>query len=95
MKIQVEFLSLPQITRITGNRSITFNLQGSTIRDLIREISATYGREIGQFLMDESGHLDAVFKVQLNKSEWITKNHLDTSLKNGDTVTFMMLVGGG
>ena len=95
MKIQVEFLSIPRITRIVGSKSITFDLRGVSIGDLIEEISGKYGREISNFLLDESGNLDAVFKVQLNKSEWIPKNGLDKPLKNGDRVTFMMLLAGG
>ena len=95
MKVTVEFLSLPKITRIIGNKSIVFELQGSSIQDLVREISNKYGQEIKQFLLDESGQLDTVFKIQLNKSQWIPRDRLDTALQVGDRVTFMMLVSGG
>jgi len=95
MNIQVEFLSLPGVTRIIGNKSIVFELGGSNILDLVREISDRYGQEIRQFLLDESGQLDTVFKVQLNKTRWIPRDRLDTRLQDGDRVTFMMLVGGG
>ncbi len=95
MKIQVDFLSLPTVTKIIGNKSIAFELSGHSIQDLVREISDKYGQEIKQFLLDESGQLDTVFKVQLNKQQWIPRDRLDTSLQAGDQVTFMMLVGGG
>lgn len=95
MNIQVEFLSLPGVTRIIGKKSIIFELSGCNIRDLIQEISDRYGQEIRQFLLDESGQLDTVFKIQLNKTRWIPRDGLDTQLREGDRVTFMMLVGGG
>jgi len=95
MKIQIDFLSLPTVTKIIGNKSIAFEFSGHSIQDLVQEISNKYGQEIKQFLLDESGQLDTVFKVQLNKQQWIPRDRLDTSLQAGDQVTFMMLVGGG
>jgi sulfur carrier protein ThiS len=95
MNIQVEFLSIPIVTRIIGSKSIDFELKGNTIADLIEEISVQHGREIKQFLLDESGRLDTVFKIQLNKNQWLPRDRLDTQLRDRDRVTFMMLVGGG
>jgi molybdopterin converting factor small subunit len=86
---------LPKVARIVGNKSIVFDLQGRHIQDLIMEISERYGQEIRTFLLDESGQLDTVFKIQLNKTQWISRDRLDTPLREGDRVTFMMLVGGG
>ena len=95
MKIQVDFLSLPKITKIVGSKTISFDLQGNTIIDLINEMSNKYGEEINQFLLDESGKLDTVFKIMINKKQWISRHRMNTSLKEGDRATFMMLVGGG
>jgi molybdopterin converting factor small subunit len=95
MKVTVEFLSLPKITKITGGKSVPLDFRGGSISDLIDEIASRYGEEVRRFLLDDSGKLDMTLKVLLNKKEWIKREHLNKSLNDGDLVTIMMLVGGG
>ncbi len=95
MKIAVEFLSLPVVTKIVGGKSIFFELHGRTIEDLMNELVTRYGEKVGGFLLDESGKLDRIFKILLNKKEWVTRDQMNKALKDGDKVTIMMLVGGG
>ena len=95
MKITVEFLSLPNITKIIGSKSVSLNFTGRTIKDLINEITNKYGEKVRGFLLDESGNLDMILKVHLNKKEWISTDLMDRQLKDGDLITIMMLVGGG
>ena len=96
MNITIEFLSLPKLSKIVGGKSITFHFNGQTVDDLLTELVNRYGSEMRNFLLDESGKLDAILKILLNKKEWIhrdqTKNKI---LKDGDRVTLMLLVGGG
>lgn len=95
MKVTVEFLSLPKIVRIIGGKSVALNFQGRSITDLLDEIRNKYGEEVGRFLLDESGKLDMMLKILLNKKDWISRDQTGKSLKDGDLVTIMMLVGGG
>lgn len=95
INLKVEFLSLPQVARLAGGKSIDFAIKGQTLQDLISELSQRFGNEVGNFLLDESGKLDSVFRIQLNKTRWIPRDRLDTPLQDGDRVTFMMLVAGG
>jgi molybdopterin converting factor small subunit len=95
MKISVEFLSLPVVTKIVGGKSISLNFSGQTIEDLLIEITNRYGLEMRRFLFDESGKLDRIFKILLNKKEWISRDQMNKTLKDSDQVTIMMLVGGG
>lgn len=95
MKINITFLSLPKVTKIIGSKSILFNFSGQTISDLLNELVKKYGTELGQFLLDDSGKLDMIFKMILNKKDWIKRTQLDKVLKDGDQLTIMMLVGGG
>lgn len=95
MKITVEFLSLPLVTRITGSKSVNLDFRGRNIGDLIGEIVKKYGEEVRRFLLDDSGKLDVTLKLLLNKKQWLSREQTDTLLKDGDTVTIMMLVGGG
>jgi molybdopterin converting factor small subunit len=95
MKIDITFLSLPKVTKITGSKSITLNFSGQTINDLLNELVKKYGTELGQFLLDDSGKLDMVFKIILNQKDWIKRDQLNKVLRDGDQLTIMMLVGGG
>lgn len=95
MIIEITFLSLPKVTKIIGNKSISFNFSGETINDLLHELVKEYGAELGQFLLDDYGKLDMIFKIILNKKDWIKRDQLSKVLKDGDQLTIMMLVGGG
>jgi len=95
MKITVEFLSIPVVAKIIGSKSTTIDFNGRTIEDLIQEIICKYGEKVRQFLLDESGKLDMIFKVILNKKEWIYRDQMDKILIEGDKVTIMMLAAGG
>jgi len=95
MKISVEFLSVPVITKITGSKTLSLDFPGRTVDDLIDEMIDKYGPKLRRFLLDDSGKLDSVFKILLNKKEWIRREQMSTPLKDGDHVTLMMLVAGG
>lgn len=95
MKIKITFLSLPKVIKIIGSKSISFNFSGQTINDLLNELVKKYGAELGQFLLDDSGKLDMVFKIMLNKKDWVKRDQLKKILQDGDELTIMMLVGGG
>ena len=95
MNIKVEFLSLPLITKAIGSKSISLNIPGSTVDDLLRELANKYGPKVDEFLFDESGKLDNSLKMLLNKKEWIYSNQTNKSLKEDDQLTIMLLAGGG
>jgi molybdopterin converting factor small subunit len=95
MKINIEFLSMPIVTKIVGSKTLTLDFPGETINDLVNQIVHYYGEKLRHFLLDESSKLDRAFMIHLNRKEWIRRDQLDQPLKDGDQVTLMMLVGGG
>ncbi|MFC2155757.1 MoaD/ThiS family protein [Acidobacteriota bacterium] len=95
MKITVEFLSMPIITKVIGSKSVTLSFSGSTVDDLLSHITNKYGEKVRRFLLDDTGKLDMTLKILLNKKEWIPRERFDRCLGDGDLVTIMMLVGGG
>jgi molybdopterin converting factor small subunit len=95
MKITVEFLSLPNIVRKIGSKSVVLDFSGTTVNDLVREVAGRYGSDVRKFLLDESGNLDMSLALMLNKQEWIRHNQMDKPLQDGDRVTVMMLAAGG
>ncbi len=94
MKVLVEFLSLPNVVKIVGGRSIRFDFSGHTIDELVSELVATHGQKLRDFLLDDSGRLDMTLRIVLNK-KWISRDQMSTKIDDGDSVTIMMLVGGG
>jgi hypothetical protein len=95
MKITVEFLSLPNVVRMIGSKSIVLDFSGTTVNDLVREVAVKYGRDVQKFLLDETGNLDMTLALMINKQEWIRHNQMGRSLQDGDLVTILMMAGGG
>jgi molybdopterin converting factor small subunit len=95
MKITVEFLSLPNIARMIGSKSIVLDFSGITVNDLVRDVAGKYGRDVQKFLLDETGNLDMSLALMINKQEWIRHNQMDRPLQDGDLVTILMMAGGG
>jgi molybdopterin converting factor small subunit len=95
MKVTVEFLSLPNVVKLVGGKSLSHDFSGGSIQELIGEVAGKYGKKVRDFLLDESGQLAADFRVVLNKQKWLNPDQLDQPVQDGDVVTIAMLVGGG
>ena len=95
MKITVEFLSLPNVVKMIGSKSVVLDFAGTTVNDLVREIAGKYGRDVQKFLLDETGNLDMTLALMINKQEWVRHNQMDRPLQDGDMVTILMMAGGG
>jgi molybdopterin converting factor small subunit len=95
MKITIEFLSLPNIAKLVGGKSISHDFAGGSIQQLIGEVAKKHSKQVSDFLLGPDGSLDTGFRVVLNKREWLSHDQLDRQLNDGDTVTIAMLVGGG
>lgn len=97
MKIQVEFLSLPLVTKIIGSKKITLDCPGPsvTIASALETLCNRYGEKVRSFLLDPAGQLDPTLKIMLDKKEWIKNGQMDISLTDGAHLSIMMLVGGG
>jgi molybdopterin converting factor small subunit len=95
MKITVEFLSLPNIVKKVGSKSLVLDFSGTTVNELVREVAGKYGSDVQKFLLDETGNLDMSLALMLNKQEWVRHNQMNRPLQDGDRVTIMMLAAGG
>ena len=95
MAITVEFLSLPNVAKMVGGKTIAMDYAGQTVEGLIRQIAEKYGKEVKKFLLDETGCLDMIFRVMRNKEEWIQSDQMQMPLQDGDRLTIMMLAAGG
>jgi molybdopterin converting factor small subunit len=95
MAITVDFLSLPNVVKMVGSKTVTMDYSGQTVEGLIRQVAEKYGKDVKKFLLDETGRLDMAFRIMRNKEEWIQSDQMQTPLQDGDCLTIMMLVAGG
>ena len=95
MKIQVESLGLPTLSKLIGKKT-EMEMADGTLADLIAHIVSQSGREARKILLDQSGQLDMTIQVMLNDEGFVPRNELSRrALKDGDSVKIMLLVGGG
>ncbi|MBW2437894.1 MAG: hypothetical protein PVH74_12615 [Desulfobacterales bacterium] len=95
MKIQVESLGLPSLSKLIGKKAELEMTDGS-ITDLITQIVDRAGSKARRILLDDSGELDMTIQIMLNDEGFVPRNELDQRfLKDGDKVKIMLLVGGG
>ena len=95
MKIQIESLGLPTLSKVIG-RTTEWEMQDGTVADLVRDIVNRHGRKMHKILLDQSGDLDLAIQVMLNDEGFLPREQFSKRLlKDGDSVKFMLLVGGG
>ena len=95
MKIQVESLGLPTLSKLIGKKSQLEMTEG-TVADLILHIVDRNGRPARKILLDQTGQLDLSIQVMVNDEGFLPRTEYSQRiLKDGDSVKFMLLVGGG
>ena len=95
MKIQVESLGLPTLSKLIGKKS-QLEMADGTVADVISHIVDRIGQPARKILLDQTGHLDLSIQVMVNDEGFLPRNeYTQRILKDGDSVKFMLLVGGG
>ena len=95
MKIQVESLGLPTLSKLLAKRS-QLEMADGTLADLVERIVNRHGRTAVKFLLDQEGQLDMAIQVMVNDEGFLPRSEYSQRiLKDGDSVKFMLLVGGG
>ena len=95
LKIQVESLWLPTLSKLIGKKT-EWEMTDGTVADLISNIVSRGGRQARKILLDQTGELDMTIQVMLNDEGFVPRNELSKrTLKDGDSVKIMLLVGGG
>lgn len=95
MRVNIQVLALPMLSEALGAKELAVDLEGETVADLIDYLVLRYGQKAKKALQDERGQLDMSIQLLLNGKEWITHDRLDTRLKEGDSIAFMLLAAGG
>ncbi len=95
MKVNVESLGLPAVTKLIGRR-VDIDFPGDTLADLIGFLAKRYGQPMRKALLDTQDELDVTIQVMLNDEGHLARDQYSKrALKDGDRVIFMILVGGG
>ena len=94
MKVHLKVI-LPMLSQAMGRKELDVEFAGETVNDLIEHLATRYGRKARQALYDGEGEFDVMVQVLLNGEQWITRDQLDTPLRDGDGVMLMMMMGGG
>ena len=95
MKIQVESLGLPTLSKLLGKTSQQ-EMNDGTLSDLVFHIVSRHGPNAGKILLDQEGQLDMSIQVMINDEGFLPRDEYSKRmLADGDRVRFMLLVGGG
>ena len=95
MKIQIESLGLPTLSKLIGKKSL-LEITDGTLSDLVAHIVDRKGPQAGKILLDQEGQLDMAIQVMINNEGFLPRDEYSKRiLKDGDAVKFMLLVGGG
>jgi molybdopterin converting factor small subunit len=95
MKLDVEFLSLPFITRELGKKKISVAFPGGNLSQLLQHLSGSV-KKFREMVLDGGDTLAPDIQLYLNGASRVSGDIInETELKDGDRITFMMLVAGG
>ena len=95
MKIQIESLGLPTLSKLIGKKS-QWEMADGTLADLVAHIVDRHRRAARKILLDPEGQLDMAIQVMVNDEGFLPRSeYSQRMLKDGDSVKFMLLVGGG
>ncbi len=95
LKIQIESLGLPTLSKLIG-KSSQIEMADGTVADLVSQIVGRHGPRARKILLDQSGQLDLAIQVMVNDEGFLDRSdYSQRVLKDGDQVKFMLLVGGG
>ena len=95
MKIQIESIGLPTLSKLIGKTS-QVEMADGTVADVVSHIVQRIGKPARKVLLDQTGQLDISIQVMINDEGFLPRDDYEKrSLKEGDSVKFMLLVGGG
>ena len=95
MKIQVESLGLPTLSKLIGRKTEIAMTEG-TVADLVTLLLKKHGHKARKILLDGEGELDMTIQIMINDEGFVPREeYARRSLKEGDEVKIMLLVGGG
>jgi sulfur carrier protein ThiS len=96
MQIEIEFIGFPTLYDLfpEGRHRVLF--EGSTFRELADDLIARKGERLREALMEPgTDRFDPTIQVSLNNRFLAGQEIAQTSVAEGDRVTFLRLLAGG
>lgn len=96
MKINVEILGLPMISEVLGKKKLEVDISKGTVKEVLDELMRRYGKKVRDGFYDSEGNFDLSIQTVLDGKSFIkVDEHQNPLIKEGATVTFMLLLAGG
>jgi molybdopterin converting factor small subunit len=95
VNVRVRLVGFPELKRLLGKQEIDVESEAETLGDLLAHLKDKYGPAVVKLLLDDRGRLDPSVQVIRNEGEWLKKDDLSQPLREGDLLTFLLLVAGG
>jgi molybdopterin converting factor small subunit len=97
MRITIEVLGLPALAQALGRREATLSLRDGpeTVQGVLDHMVDVFGPSVREALYNPTGSLNPVIQIALNGRTFVAPTELDRPLKDGDTLSFMLLMAGG
>ena len=94
--MKVGIRSTLHISKILSGRSISIDLNGSmSLRELLKELTNTYGHEFYNAVCDEGGYPANKVAILINGVSAVAKDGVDTIINEGDDILIMPIISGG
>ena len=94
MKITVR--SVHGIAKILSGRKVFIDLpEPSTLLDLLRKLTDTYGQDFYDAVCDETGYPESKVAILVNGASAAAIGGVGISLKDGDDVLILPVISGG
>ncbi len=94
MKVRIQFLGGFQQFGVEPELELSLTA-GDDLRSLAEELGRLYGPQLLHYLLSPTGERRPGLAVLLNGIESALGEGLDSHMKEGDTVTFLPVIGGG
>jgi molybdopterin converting factor small subunit len=95
LKVQVEVVGVPMLEDALGKRRLEVDLAGGSIKDLVDTLVRLGGDAVREALFTDDAAFDNAIQMVVNGERFVRLEEPGTGLNEGDTVMFMMLIGGG
>lgn len=95
MKIKVELLGMFEASNVVGKDTFEVDVAGNTVQDVLNEMVNRYGKKLKDCFYGDKGDFDLNIQISLNRDTFVPVDRLDTSLKDGDTISFILVMAGG
>jgi len=83
------------LREITGRSKEPWNSNSETIGDLLRDLSAKYGKDFKRWVLEEDGSLGQMCIILVNGHDVRELDGLTTRLHAEDSISFFPPVAGG